>query len=125
PFLRDNLMPFTWAVLKGRSSYFCLNRTAGIPDGEVPGMAEILAWVKANAATFSGLREDLPFEVDDRHWSMMCSEGEECSALGCKNTPTCYAAVARRKAADARIVVVNHALYFTDLAIRVKTEGLI
>lgn len=125
PFLRDNLMPFTWAVLKGRSSYFCLNRTVGIPDGEVPRLGEIQSWVKANATVFSGLREDLPFEVDDRHWSMMCSEGEECSALGCKNTATCYASIARRKAADARIVVVNHSLYFTDLAIRVKTDGLI
>jgi len=123
PFLREHLGEFTWAVLKGRSNYLCLNRAADAED--VPGLDRLLAWVRQNPTT-TGLREDLPFVFEDRHWAMICGHSEDCTAADCKDTPNqCFIYGARERAKEARIVVVNHSLYFTDLQIGAKTEFMV
>jgi ATP-dependent DNA helicase DinG len=123
PFLAQHLPPFTWAVLKGRSSYFCLNRASATEEHEVP--QDLIAAVKeyARDTSASMLREDLPVQFTDQQWWKVSSESEFCS--DCKDDPTlgCGAQRARVKAQDARIVVVNHALFFTDLQVSTKTAG--
>lgn len=119
PFLEQNLMPFTWAVLKGRSSYLCMNRLHDADDHELPQKGQIMAFVAQQEGTpFDGLRESLPFQVTDQQWREISSETEECG--GC-DADTCFAERARKKARNSTITVVNHALFFSDLNIKVMT----
>ena len=122
PFLAEHFT-FSWAVLKGRSSYLCVNRLLDAADGEIVRKTDLLKWVET-VEDFSGYRDDLPFPVTDFEWTAMCSDSDYCSVKGCSYTE-CYAARARSRALGASIVVVNHALYFTDLAIGVQTAGAV
>lgn len=126
PMLSEHLGGFTWAVLKGRGTYLCLNRLTHAEDSEVPSKAALLEWAASEDAVESeGTREALPIQVEDREWRQICSESDECSAFGCsdKKSPTygsCYAQRARIKARSADIAVVNHSLFFADLNLRVE-----
>lgn len=124
PFLEANLgVPFSWAVLKGRANYLCLNRAATYEDGELaPGLLDRLREA-TQAEGFTGEHGEIPFEVSNTDWSKVCSETEDCGGLDCKDTTTCFAAVARAKAKDSSLVIVNHSLFFTDLLVREMTGG--
>ncbi len=128
PFLTEHLgVDFTYALLKGRSNYLCLNRLQVISPGDVGGnqgeVVEALRvlWEKTQDPTFDGLRESVGHDVPDRLWSMAASESEDCSSNKCA-TKDCYAAKARQVAAESQIVVANHSLFFTDLVM--KSRGL-
>jgi ATP-dependent DNA helicase DinG len=115
PFLAQHLgLKFRYALLQGRSNYLCQNRAALVYD-EDPLVADILE--VASQPGFSGLGVDLSFDVPQGLWSKVNGNSEECDELGCKNIGGCWALKAREEAADAQVVVVNHALLATDCAI--------
>ncbi len=127
PFLHGCLgRDFTWALLKGRSNYLCraslgdVARDAG--QGvliEGPGLGrerlgQVVGWVQD---TVSGDRADLPFAVTNAEWSHLSVSSAECpGALRCPEGDVCFAEDARRRAADADVVVVNIHLYGAHLA---------
>lgn len=108
-------LTLSYAILKGRANYLCPDKaeTADIP-------ADVLAGIKAESAAegFGGERSDFSFEIDPRDWSKVAAESEECNDLGCKKSGRCFAQRAREYASQAQVVVVNHALFFTDLSLR-------
>ena len=134
PFLEEHLdVPFDFAVLKGRSNYVCRQRLFELEqEGEQLGLDvgdddavdaddldEILRWVKR---TPTGDRAELTVEPSARTWSAVSVGPTECP--GQKRCPmggTCFAEVARERALEADIVVVNTYLYALDLV----TEGAI
>jgi ATP-dependent DNA helicase DinG len=128
PRLVDALEPVigrraTFSVLKGRHNYVCLdrlNRTSEEPDDTdealfaVPTSAlgkqakALRAWVEQ---TDTGDRDDLPLSVDGRVWRGVSVSGRECvGAAKCAYGLECFAEAARRRAAEADIVVTNHAM---------------
>lgn len=121
----------TFAVLKGRSSYFCGNRLLAEPDpegaqetldvapeagaesstsGDGSGLAEeIRTLVEWSKTTETGDRNEAP-PVSYQAWAAVCGSSDDCSANGCKNTPElCFAEKAREEAGEADIVVANQA----------------
>lgn len=127
PFLQAHLgVDFTFALLKGRSNYVCLNKAATVDPGEIAGLADILAhlWANEENPGFIGERSDLPFEVSNRDWMKLAADTEDCQAFECKDTGTCFAQRARARAKLAQVVVVNHALYLTDLVVREMSGGV-
>lgn len=113
PFLTEHLgVPFTWALLKGRSNYLCLNRLGLVTEGDQ--LALRACWEASQDPKFDGLRESINHDIPDALWSQVASESEECSNPKCK-TSECYAAAARAKADTVNLVIANHALLFTDL----------
>lgn len=126
----------SYAIVKGRSAYFCGNRVAAGPtedqdalpldaEGESPSptsalgeeVAALIEWAKT---TETGDRADAP-QVSYKAWSMVCGSADDCSANGCKKNPDlCFAERARMAAEDANIVVVNQAY----LAAAMKIEFL-
>lgn len=126
PFLAACLgVDFDYAVLKGRSSYLCRQRLheaegqgrlrlGGIGD---PLPAEVVADLRRFAdRTGTGDRDDPALRVDDRTWEQVSVTSEECpGAARCPQGEHCFAEAARRRAARARIVVVNHHLYSLDV----------
>lgn len=121
PFLEENLKKFSWMMLQGRSNYFCSNRARAVLI-DTPEAQRLLDHVQDHLDTFSGLREDFPFEVDHATWYKVCAEAEECQDLGCKNLGGCFAIMARQRAKDCQIVVVNHALLCADIQLRSETD---
>ena len=142
--------PVSFAVLKGRANYLCLQRAAevggrgvqqdlgaaagdrwadGEPSGEagtgpaggavdtgrlVDDLRRLLAW---SEETESGDRADLDFEPHERAWTMVSVGPRECpGAHRCPEGGRCFAERARRRAAEADVVIVNTHLYGAHLA---------
>lgn len=127
PFLQEHLgdeVPFTYAVLKGRSNYLC---QAKHTDAQSRGAQEVAVHIKGiqgTGETWSGEREDLPFTVEDRDWRELTVSADECPGKReCPFGETCYAEKAKQKAKESDVVVVNHALFFTDLMVKKMTNG--
>jgi ATP-dependent DNA helicase DinG len=124
PRLRDALqLPVTVALLKGRASYLCLHRmnqarqSAALPDRwAVRTLAKVEQWshktVSGDLAEMEGLDERssvIPLVTSSR---------ENCLGSECPEYRQCHVMKARRDAMAADVVVVNHHLFFADMALR-------
>ncbi len=130
PFLAEHLdRPFTYAALKGRSNYLCLQRAKEAlqsgqgtlpvdPDAERAPRHEIVTLVEwATHDTTSGDRAELTFEPTDRAWAAVSTSARECpGAARCPVGEACFAERARTAAAAADVIVVNLHLYGVHLA---------
>lgn len=125
PMLAANLgVPFRFAALKGRGAYLCLNRAADVDPAECRALPAIMSYVASAPAGFTGQREDFPFEIEGRDWSKVAADSDYCGSFGCRNDASkCYAERARQIALDSNVLVVNHALYFANLGLKVLTGG--
>ncbi|MDE3082708.1 MAG: ATP-dependent DNA helicase [Acidobacteriota bacterium] len=115
------------AVLKGKSNYLCRNRAAQagpgqlsfddgerVPRGVASQMRRILAWAND---TPTGERDELTFDVDERAWRSLSVSPQEClGRLQCPQGQSCFAELAKDRAAEADIVIVNTHLYAAHLA---------
>lgn len=116
------------ALLKGRANYLCLYRLdQAVHGGEFGGREEVaqLATIRQWAArTVAGDRMELA-EVPENApiWPRVTSTSENCLGTQCPFYDDCHVFKARRKAAEAQIVVVNHHLLFADMALRQEGFG--
>ncbi|MHB8669369.1 MAG: ATP-dependent DNA helicase [Acidimicrobiales bacterium] len=133
PFLASHLgRPFSWAVVKGRANYLCLDkaRDIGSTDGqslldlEAVGAAELgrmgrelvrlLEWGRTTA---TGDRAELDFEPHTRAWSQLSVTARDCpGAARCPMGEGCFAEAARARAEAADVIVVNIHLYAAHVA---------
>jgi len=116
-------LPVQTALLKGRASYLCLHRMemarqeAYLPDGvSVRALAKIEEWSKV---TRTGDLAELP-GLDERSpmIPLVTSTRENCLGATCPRFRACHVNLARRDAMAADVVVINHHLFFADLAVR-------
>jgi ATP-dependent DNA helicase DinG len=116
------------AVLKGRQNYLCRKSLSGVDQlGGLFRTAEDAAayerlheWI---ATTETGDRAELTFEPSAGLWAELAVGADRCAGRRCQFVGACYAEAARAKAAEAELVIANHALYFADLAVRERTDG--
>ncbi|GAB08145.1 ATP-dependent DNA helicase DinG [Gordonia araii NBRC 100433] len=116
----------TFAILKGRSNYLCLNKIHGNvadePDTELFDAFELSRtgrevtrlreWV---SDTETGDRDDLAPGVSDRSWRQVSVTAREClGAANCSFSDDCFAERARQVAAHSDVVVTNHAMLAID-----------
>jgi len=124
PLVRDVLQyPFSCAVLKGRGNYLCLRRWKRFrsePLFEFAREAGYFPAMRAFAETTrtGDVSECVGVPEDARVWGEVNARSEMCDPSACGETERCHLAAARRRAADADLVVVNHHLFFADLALR-------
>lgn len=124
PFLEEKSgIPFTWAVVKGRSNYACWAKlNADDLERDETAMA-IKAELKANPE-HSGDREHFAVEIDNRTWPKMASSSNECPGKSkCPFGEICFAEKAKRKGLDSDLVITNQAMLMTDLVLQEKTRG--
>jgi ATP-dependent DNA helicase DinG len=113
-------------LVKGRGNYLCLNRVrealeeSTLFDEEDEELKAIHEWA---ATTPTGSRSELPFYPGEQLWSRVCSEADACLGLRCAHREGCFVLKARRQAAACRILVANHHLLFSDLALRLSGMG--
>lgn len=128
PFLqRATGIEFYAVLVKGRSNYLCWRRseTAGRELGlfdqeQVDEIQQILTWAESTA---DGSKEDLSFIPSYQAWEEVCCEADQCARVRCQYYSRCFFHKARRQSARADILVVNHALLLSDLALRQQTEN--
>lgn len=118
----------TFALLKGRRNYLCLNKIHSGPGEDEPPQDELFNPATVSALgrdvvrltawasdTETGDRDDLRPGVPERSWSQVSVSAREClGAARCPYSVDCFAEKARARAADADIVVTNHALLAID-----------
>jgi ATP-dependent DNA helicase DinG len=118
----------TFALLKGRRNYLCLNKIHGGQSEDEPPQEELFSSAAVSAMgrdiqrltqwaseTETGDRDELRPGVPERSWSQVSVSAREClGATRCPYGVDCFAEKARGAAAEADIVVTNHALLAID-----------
>ncbi len=124
PRLIDALgLPVSIALLKGRASYLCLHRLeSSRQDAQAQGSAAMRSLAKieqwslvtrtGDLAELTGLDERSPLIP------LVTSTRENCLGAQCPRFRPCHVNLARREAMAADVVVINHHLFFADLAVR-------
>ncbi|MCA8941141.1 MAG: ATP-dependent DNA helicase [Planctomycetes bacterium] len=125
PFLHS-VMPQEWSsvTVVGRNHYLCLRRMHlarreadvlfDIGD-RIAQLERIVAW---SSETHDGLRMELAEPVDHEVWDEVKAEHGNCLHRACKHYDACAYQRSRRRLESAQILVVNHALYMADVALR-------
>jgi ATP-dependent DNA helicase DinG len=129
PIVRKALCaPFSCVVVKGRANYLCRRRWkrfAAEPLFEFAREAGHFDRMQAFAETTrtGDLSEAPGIPEDFRAWGEVNARSEVCDAAACAEVERCFLMEVRRRAAGADLVVVNHHLFFADLAHRARTRG--
>ncbi len=129
PLVRDLLgEELAWALVKGRGNYISIRR-AMLARESAPQLFEedrskeldaILEWV---ASTEDGSLADLTFVPSSETWEEVKSDADICLRARCPHFQRCFYQEARRQAASAKLLIVNHHLLFSDLAVRRATQN--
>jgi ATP-dependent DNA helicase DinG len=116
-------LPIRVALLKGRGNYLCLHRMEQArhsPDSAQPGAQKALAKIETWAqSTRSGDMAELT-GLDERSslWPLVTSTRDNCLGSTCPRYRACHVNLARKEAMAADVVVINHHLFFADMAVR-------
>lgn len=111
------------ALVKGRGNYLCRRKAAQaeaqgaqlVEDDVLRELTQVLAWAKH---TEDGSLADLPVRPRPDVWDQVVSESDNCLRARCPYYSTCFFYGARRTAAAADVLIVNHHLLLSDLALR-------
>ncbi len=124
PFLRRALgESFRFALVKGRGNYISIRRarlaqqtqTVLFDELQQNSLSAVLDWLKT---TEDGSLQDLPFTPNPELWDEVVSDSDVCLRARCPHFEQCFYQKARRDAAAADIIVANHSLLFSDIAVR-------
>lgn len=117
---------FNYILVKGRGNYLCNRKLHNVATGDVVDFEEynqiqknqfkeVLKW---GGRTETGDKAELPFEVDYLIWEHFQSESDMCAGNKCPYKSECFFLKARDEKKKADILITNHHMYFSDLAIR-------
>jgi ATP-dependent DNA helicase DinG len=131
PFLQKHFAP-NWkvAVMKGRSNFLCLAKLHSLADQpllkgmeEVDAFRQIRDWAKL---TETGDRAELTFLPDDSElWSRIDARRDTCTGKKCPQFDQCFLTGMQNRAKEADLIIVNHHLFFADLALKHDDFGSI
>ena len=113
----------TFALLKGWRNYLCLSRLHQAVGSqrtllEQDKLDELLGIAEWAGHTADGTLSDLPVTPSPEVWDEVSAEADLCTRLKCTHFDKCFLFRARRRAAEADVVVVNHHLLAADLSVR-------
>lgn len=139
-------LPFTWTVLKGKNNYFCYERyftneqevIMALTKGSIdfPAMTfneaqvfyeSIEKWAQSQDATkrqFGDL-EYMDIKVPPKVRELIGCDNQMKHEKDSKFESLCFASLARKRAKEAQIVLVNHTLLSLDIALRRDTGGVV
>ncbi|HWE02589.1 MAG TPA: helicase C-terminal domain-containing protein [Tepidisphaeraceae bacterium] len=115
---------FTAVLVKGRSNYLCKRRLEqtrgrqGMLFDKNPQLESLWAIEEWANQTTDGSLADLPAVPDPSVWDKVCAEHGNCLGKKCQFYQDCFWQAAKRRMQGGNILVVNHALFFSDLALR-------
>jgi ATP-dependent DNA helicase DinG len=124
PFLRDNArLAVSACLMKGRDNYLCRYRFADFERQPMIEVKDERRFIPAlslwSRSTASGDRAEVAELPDDlRLWRDVNARADTCTGSKCPEYEMCWLTRVKRQAQQAQIVVVNHHLFFADLAVR-------
>lgn len=124
PFLRNKVgLRFDAVLMKGRDNYLCRQKWAEFEKQPLLEVREEARWIRPIAAwsrqTRSGDRAEVGALPDDlRLWRDVNARADTCTGRKCAEFETCWLTRLKRAAENAQVLVVNHHLFFADLAVR-------
>ncbi|HXX18113.1 MAG TPA: ATP-dependent DNA helicase [Candidatus Acidoferrum sp.] len=131
PFLQKHFAPnLKAALMKGRANFLCRQKVHQM-DGqpvlkgidEIDWFAQIRQWEKLTA---TGDRSELTFLPDDAElWNRIDARSDLCTGQKCAEFQNCFITAMHQRAHEADLIIVNHHLFFADLAIRQDDFGSI
>ena len=132
PFLRS-VMPheFSAVLVKGRSNYVSLRRMESASNRasalfhspeDFDQLTDIRHWA---GRTEDGSRSDLEFRPSGSVWDAVVSEDGNCLGRKCPRYNSCFYFKTRRRMRSANLLIVNHALFMSDLALRAAGAGFL
>ncbi len=132
PFLQS-VMPgdFRPVLVKGRGNYLSIRRLRAAQakantlldtHGAIDQLIQIGRWSRT---TTDGSKSDLPVQPYEPVWDLVQSDSANCLGRKCPTHTECFYFQARKRVFGANILVVNHALFFADLALRRSGGGLL
>ncbi len=132
PFLNAVLpIEFSAVLVKGRGNYLslrrlrnALTRSASLFPDETDDLElkRIADWARH---TSDGSRSDLDFRPRPQVWDEVQSDSVNCRGRQCAHYDECFYFKARRRIWNADLLVVNHALFFSDLAVRLQNASIL
>jgi ATP-dependent DNA helicase DinG len=132
PFLQQAMpKPFSAVLVKGRSNYLSRRRlrvarqradTLLPDDHTVDQLLQIGNWSRH---THDGSKSDLNFQPAPAVWDLVESDSGNCLGKQCPDHADCFYFKARKQIYGAQVLVVNHALFFSDLALRRQGASLL
>ena len=115
-------------LIKGRSNYACKRKAEAIlreptlfEEEEVSRLEDLAKWAMASE---TGDRQELSEWPSNALWEQLCSTRETCVKSSCAHFKECFVVKARRQAESAQVIVTNHALLFSDIAIRMEGNAV-
>jgi ATP-dependent DNA helicase DinG len=123
PFLKKLFPDVRATLMKGRSNYLCRQKLYDLErqpalDGleEVEQYAQVRKWEErtrtGDRAELSGLPDTSPL------WSRIDARREACTGQKCAQFERCFITLMHQRAAEADVIIVNHHLFFADLALK-------
>lgn len=132
PFLNAVIpLEFSAVLVKGRSNYLSLRRLQNAikragslfqDDREFDQLRAISSW---SQATNDGSLSDLDFRPLPQVWDEAHSDHTNCMGRKCPTYDDCFYYKARRRAMNAQLLIVNHALFFSDLSLRIGGASIL
>lgn len=131
--LLNSVIPreYSAVLVKGRSNYISLRRLSQAiskaplllsSDEQIDQLQRIAAWAKS---TDEGSLASLPLKPQGSVWDEVASDTGNCLGRNCQSFSKCHYFRARRRASRAQLLIVNHALFFSDLALRRQGVSLL
>lgn len=131
--LLNSVIPleFSAVLVKGRQNYISLRRlqlaserasSLYLQDEEFTQLRSLVEWSKT---TTDGSLADLPKRPLPQVWDEVESDSVNCHGRQCPTHQQCFYYRARRRAQNAQVLVVNHALFFSDLALRAQGASIL
>src|ERR1700726_1833125 len=131
PFLQKHFAPeLKVAVMKGRSNFLCRTKLQQMEGQPILKGMEELDWFTQirdwERLTETGDRAELTFLPDEAElWSKLDARRDTCTGQKCAQFERCFVTAMHRRAADADLIIVNHHLFFADLALKQDDFGSI
>ena len=131
PFLQKHFAPnLKVAVMKGRANFLCRAKLHQMADQpmlrgmeELDAFRQIKDWAKL---TETGDRAELTFLPDDSElWTRLDARRDTCTGQKCPEFNSCFVTAMHQRAKEADLIIVNHHLFFADLALKQDDFGSI
>ncbi len=128
PFLETLLGPLAVCYMKGRQNYLCWHKLVTLREQpilsgleEIDQYRQIEEWAlttdTGDRAEIDGLPESSAL------WQKLDARTEACLGQGCPDYQRCFITEMRRRSLESDIIIVNHHLYFADLAVKAEASG--
>jgi ATP-dependent DNA helicase DinG len=128
PFLESLLGPLHVCYMKGRANYLCRHKLYSLRDQpilngleEIDHFQQIAEWEKTTEVGDRAEIGKLP--ENSAVWSKLDARSEACLGQNCPDYERCFITAMRRRALESDVIIVNHHLFFADMAIKLQAKA--